>query len=250
VLALCNQKGGVGKTTTTINLGAALAEYGRKVLLVDFDPQGALSVGLGVSPHELDRSVYNLLMQRDITVDDILLKTDVAGLDLLPSNIDLSAAEVQLVGEVAREQVLGRALQPALADYDIVLIDCQPSLGLLTVNALTAAHGVIVPLECEYFALRGVALLVETITKVQERLNPDLEIEGILATMYDARTLHGREVLSTVVQAFGDRVFHTVINRTIRFPETTVAGEPITSYAPASAGAEAYRQLAREVLSR
>jgi chromosome partitioning protein len=250
VLAMCNQKGGVGKTTTTINLGAALAEFGRRVLLVDCDPQGALSVGLGVNPLELDRTVYNLLMERSITVDDILLKTNVPGMDLLPSNIDLSAAEVQLVGEVAREQVLLRCLEPVLDDYDIVLIDCQPSLGLLTVNALTAAHGVIIPLECEFFALRGVALLIQTIEKVRERLNPRLEVEGILATMYDARTLHGREVLARVVEAFGDRTFYTVINRTVRFPETTVAGEPITTYASSSAGAVAYRELAKEVLAR
>ncbi len=250
VMAMCNQKGGVGKTTSTINLGAAIAELGRRVLLVDFDPQGALSVGLGVNPHELDRTVYNLLMERDVTVDDVLLKTNVPGLDLLPSNIDLSAAEVQLVGEVAREQTLGRVLGPVLPDYDYVIIDCQPSLGLLTVNALTAADGVMIPLECEFFALRGVALLMDTIQKVQERLNPELELEGILATMYDARTLHGREVLSRVVEAFGDRVYHTVINRTVRFPETTVAGEPITTYAPSSPGAAAYRQLAKEVLAR
>jgi chromosome partitioning protein len=250
ILAMCNQKGGVGKTTTTINLGAALAEIGRRVLLVDFDPQGALSVGLGVNPLQLDRTVYNLLMDANINVDDILLKTGVAGLDLLPSNIDLSAAEVQLVGEVAREQTLARALAPIVGDYDIILIDCQPSLGLLTVNALTAAHGVLIPLECEFFALRGVALLIQTIEKVKERLNPQLEVEGILATMYDARTTHGREVLARVVEAFGDTVFHTVINRTVRFPETTVAGEPITTYAPASSGATAYRDLAKEVLAR
>ncbi len=250
ILAMCNQKGGVGKTTSTINLGAALAEQGRRVLLVDLDPQGALSVGLGVNPLQLDRTVYNLLMDRDVTVDDVMLKTNIAGMDLLPSNIDLSAAEVQLVNEVAREQTLLRALTPVLEDYDIVLMDCQPSLGLLTVNALTAAHGVIIPLECEFFALRGVALLIQTIEKIKERLNPQLELEGILATMYDARTLHGREVLARVVEAFGDRVFHTVINRTVRFPETTVAGEPITTYASSSAGATAYRDLAKEVLAR
>jgi chromosome partitioning protein len=250
IIAMCNQKGGVGKTTTTINLGAALAEYGRRVLLVDFDPQGALSVGLGVNPHELDRTVYNLLMDRGVEAEDILLKTNTAGMDLLPSNIDLSAAEVQLVGEVAREQTLGRGLATIAADYDYVLIDCQPSLGLLAVNALTAAHGVIIPLECEFFALRGVALLMDTISKVTERLNPQLELDGILATMYDSRTTHGREVLARVVEAFDDRVFHTVISRTVRFPETTVAGEPITSYASKSSGAAAYRQLAREVLSR
>ena len=250
VVAMCNQKGGVGKTTTTINLGAALDEFGRRVLLVDFDPQGALSVGLGVNPHELDRTVYNLLMDRGVVAEDILLKTNTPGMDLLPSNIDLSAAEVQLVGEVAREQTLDRGLESVIADYDYVLIDCQPSLGLLTVNALTAADGVIIPLECEFFALRGVALLMDTISKVTERLNPQLELDGILATMYDSRTTHGREVLARVVEAFGDRVFHTVINRTIRFPETTVAGEPITSYATKSTGAAAYRQLAQEVLAR
>ena len=250
VLALCNQKGGVGKTTTTINLGAALAEWGRRVLLVDLDPQGALSVGLGVNPLQLDRTVYNLMMERNVPISDVLLETAVPGLDLLPSNIDLSAAEVQLVNEVAREQTLRRVLAPVLPEYDVVLVDCQPSLGLLTVNALTAADGVIVPLECEFFALRGVALLIQTIEKVRERLNPDLELEGILATMYDARTLHGREVLARVLEAFGDKVFHTVVNRTIRFPETTVAGEPITTYASSSAGATAYRELAREVLAR
>jgi chromosome partitioning protein len=250
VLAMCNQKGGVGKTTSTINLGAAIAEWGRRVLLVDFDPQGALSVGLGVNPHELDHTVYNVMMDRSVTIEDCLLKTNVAGLDLLPSNIDLSAAEVQLVTEVAREQVLLRALDQVRDEYDVVLIDCQPSLGLLTINALTAAHGVIIPLECEYFALRGVALLMQSIEKVRERLNPQLEIEGILATMYDPRTLHGREVLARVIEAFGDRVFHTVINRTVRFPETTVAGEPITTYASSSLGARAYRDLAKEVLGR
>jgi chromosome partitioning protein len=250
VIAMCNQKGGVGKTTTTINLGAALAECGRRVLLVDFDPQGALSVGLGVNTHELDLTVYNLLMQRGVTVDDILIKTNVAGLDLLPSNIDLSAAEVQLVNEVAREMTLQRVLRPIIDEYDYILIDCQPSLGLLTINALTAAHGVVVPLECEFFSLRGLALLIDTVEKVKERLNPDLELDGVLATMYDARTTHNKQVLARVVEAFGDKVYDTVIARTVRFPETTVAGEPITTWAPGSSGARAYRSLAREVLDR
>ncbi|HEX3003656.1 MAG TPA: AAA family ATPase [Angustibacter sp.] len=250
VIAMCNQKGGVGKTTTTINLGAALAEAGRRVLLVDFDPQGALSVGLGINPHELDVTVYNVLMERSTDVRSVIRPTAVKDLDVLPANIDLSAAEVQLVGEVAREMVLGRALRAVADDYDVVLIDCQPSLGLLTVNALTAAHGVIIPLECEFFALRGVALLVETIEKVQDRLNPRLEIDGILATMYDSRTLHSREVVARVVEAFGDRVFHTVIGRTVKFPDASVAAEPITTYASGHAGAEAYRQLARELIAR
>ena len=250
VVSMCNQKGGVGKTTTTINLGAALAEYGRKVLLVDFDPQGSLSVGLGMNPHTMDLSVYNLLMERDVTLDDVVVPSGIEGMDLLPSNIDLSAAEVQLVHEVAREQTLQRVLRPALKKYDVILIDCQPSLGLLTVNALTASDGVIVPLECEYFALRGVALLKTTIDKVCERLNPDLEIDGVLGTMFDGRTLHGREVMARLVEAWGDTVFHTVIRRTVKFADSNVAGEPITSYASSSAGAVAYRQLAKEVLDR
>jgi chromosome partitioning protein len=207
-------------------------------------------VGLGINPLQLDLTVYNLLMDRAVTAEDVLLKTGVDGMDLLPSNIDLSAAEVQLVGEVAREMVLSRALRPVTDDYDVVLIDCQPSLGLLTVNALTAAHGVIIPLECEFFALRGVALLVETIEKVKDRLNPRLEVDGILATMFDGRTLHSREVVARVVEAFGDKVFHTVIGRTVKFPDASVAAEPITTYAPAHSGAEAYRQLARELIAR
>jgi chromosome partitioning protein len=250
IVSMCNQKGGVGKTTTTINLGASLAEFGRKVLLVDFDPQGSLSVGLGLNPHQMEFTIYNLLMQRDVELDEVVVPTGVPGMDLLPSNIDLSAAEVQLVHEVAREQTLQRVLAPALARYDIILVDCQPSLGLLTVNALTASDSVIVPLECEYFALRGVALLKITIDKVRERLNPKLEIDGVLGTMFDGRTLHGREVMERLVEAWGDTVFHTVIRRTVKFSDSTVAGEPITSYASDSTGADSYRQLAREVLVR
>ena len=250
IIAMCNQKGGVGKTTTTINLGAALAETGRKVLLVDFDPQGSLSVGLGVNPHTLETSIYDLLLNRNTKVEDVIFHTVVDGLDMLPSNIDLSAAEVQLVSEVAREQTLSRVLAKIRHSYDLILIDCAPSLGLLTVNALTAADKVIMPLELEFFALRGIALLTDTIAKVQDRLNPELEVLGILGTMYDARTLHSREVLERVVSAFGDQVFHSVIRRTIKFPETTVAGEPITTYASNSHGADAYRMLAREVLAK
>lgn len=250
VISNVNQKGGVGKTTTTINLGAALVETGRRVLLVDFDPQGSLSVGLGINPHTLETSIYNLLLSREYTPQEVIQPSIVDGLDILPSNIDLSAAEVQLVSEVAREQTLLRVLEKVEDQYDVILIDCAPSLGLLTINALTASNYVLMPLECEFFALRGIALLTDTISKVQERLNPKLEILGILGTMYDGRTLHSREVLERVVDAFGEQVFHTVIKRTIKFPETTVAGEPITTYASSSPGAAAYRQLAKEVLAR
>ena len=250
VVAMCNQKGGVGKTTSTINLGAALAEYGRRVLLVDMDPQGALSAGLGVPHYELEKTIHNVLVEPRVSIDDVLLSTRVKHMDLVPSNIDLSAAEIQLVNEVGREQTLARALHPVLDRYDYVLIDCQPSLGLLTVNGLACCDGVVIPTECEFFSLRGLALLTDTVEKVRDRLNPKLEISGILLTRYDPRTVNSREVMSRVVERFGDLVFDTVITRTVRFPETSVAGEPITTWAPKSAGAIAYRALAREVIDR
>ncbi len=250
VISMCNQKGGVGKTTSTINLGAALADYGRRVLLVDLDPQGALSAGLGVPHYELAHTVHNLMVEPRVGIADVLIPTRVAGLDLVPSNIDLSAAEIQLVNEVGREQTLGRALRPVLDSYDYVLIDCQPSLGLLTVNALACSDGVLIPTECEFFSLRGLALLTDTVDKVRDRLNPKLTISGILVTRFDSRTINSREVMARVIERFGDLVFDTVISRTVRFPETSVAGEPITTWAPKSAGAQAYRALAREVIDR
>lgn len=251
IVAMANQKGGVGKTTTTINLGAALAERGHRVLLVDMDPQGSLGVGLGAEPHALAATIYNLLMQEDgVALDDTLVETSVDGLHLLPANIDLAAAELLLVQEVAREQALSRVLERLRYRYDRILIDCPPSLGLLTVNGLTAADGVIVPLECEYFALRGMSLLMQTLERVRSRLNPELELEGIVATMFDGRTLHQREVLDRVREAFGDTVFTTTINKTIRFAEAPVAGEPILSYASRSLGSAAYRELAKEVEAR
>ena len=250
VISMCNQKGGVGKTTSTINLGAALADYGRKVLLVDLDPQGALSAGLGVPHYELAHTVHNLMIEPRVPVEDVLIHTRVPNLDLIPSNIDLSAAEIQLVNEVGREQTLGRALRPLLDHYDYVLIDCQPSLGLLTVNALACSDGVIIPTECEFFSLRGLALLTDTVDKVRDRLNPKLDISGILVTRFDTRTVNAREVMARVLERFDDLVFDTVITRTVRFPETSVAGEPITTWAPKSTGAQAYRALAREVIDR
>ena len=250
VISMCNQKGGVGKTTSTINLGAALAEYGRKVLLVDLDPQGALSAGLGVPHYELAHTVHNLLVEPRVGIEDVLIHTRVDGMDLVPSNIDLSAAGIHLVNEVGREQTLGWALRPVLDRYDYVLIDCQPSLGLLTVNALACSDGVIIPTECEFFSLRGLALLTDTVDKVRDRLNPRLAISGIVVTRFDTRTVNAREVMARVLERFGDLVFDTVIARTVRFPETSVAGEPITTWSPKSTGAQAYRALAREVIDR
>jgi chromosome partitioning protein len=249
IIAMCNQKGGVGKTTTAINLASALAGYGRKVLVVDFDPQGALSAGLGVVAHDI-KTIYDLMVEKDLNVEEVIVKTSVKNLDVIPANIDLSAAEVQLVNEVAREQILARILRPILGNYDVIIIDCQPSLGLLTVNALTAAHGVLIPLNCEFFALRGVALLIETIEKVRDRLNPAIKLDGILATMYDPRTLHAREVVERLYEAFGDQVFDTIVNRTVKFPDATIAALPISEFAPTSDAAEYYRTVARELVAR
>ncbi|GAB3296867.1 MULTISPECIES: ParA family protein [Pseudoclavibacter] len=249
IISMCNQKGGVGKTTTSINLGASLALYGRRVLAVDFDPQGALSAGLGIRTYDVP-TVYDLLIGTVKDPHEVIQATAFPGLDVMPANIDLSAAEVHLVTEVAREQILASVLRKVSSEYDVIIVDCQPSLGLLTVNALTASHGVVIPLECEYFALRGVALLVETVDKVRDRLNPSLELDGILPTMYDGRTLHSREVLDRVYEAFGDRVFDTVIGRTVKFPDASVAGVPIVRFAPEHTASKAYHQLARELIER
>lgn len=250
VIALCNQKGGVGKTTTTINTAAALAEYGRKVLLVDFDPQGALTRGLGIEPED-GQTIYELMINRKLKTQDVILNTAIEGLDIIPANIQLSAAEIQLVAEPGREKILAAVLRPVLGDYDVVMIDCQPSLGLLTVNALTAANGVMIPVACDYFALKGLELLIQnTVELVKERLNDSLKIDGILATMFDPRTLHSRNMLNQLNEEYGDTVFRSVIKLTVKFKDSSERGKPVTVYAPSSEAAELYRAVAREMVDR
>jgi len=252
VVAIFNQKGGVGKTTTTINLGASLAEFGRRVLLVDFDPQGGLSLGLGVNAHALplEQTVYYALMTPTASVETIILKSLVPGLDFLPANRDLGTAETTLGAEIGGQQYLKRALTSLRDYYDVILIDCQPTMGQLTINALVAADEVIVPLQCEYFALHGFIELKGNLDKVKNFLNPKLKLIGILATMYDKKTSHNRQVLERILEQFPADVFETIIAKTIRFPETTVVGEPITTYASSSDGAASYRRLARELIAR
>lgn len=248
VIAMCNQKGGVGKTTSSINIGGALSQYGRRVLIVDFDPQGAATVGLGINANAVEDTVYTALFNPRMDVHSVIHHTDFENLDIMPANIDLSAAEVQLVTEVGREQVLAGVLRQVKDEYDVIIIDCQPSLGLLTVNALTAADGVIIPVAAEFFALRGVALLMQSIEKVQSRINPSLEVYGVLVTMY-TRTLHCEEVLQRIYEAFQGKVFHSVISRSIKLPDSTVAAAPITIYAPSHKTAKEYREVARELIS-
>ena len=249
VIAICNQKGGVGKTTSTINIAGALSEYGRKVLVVDFDPQGAATVGLGLNANALENTIYTALFDSSLDVHDIVQHTKYENLDVFPANIDLSAAEVQLVTEVGREQVLAGVLRPLVPEYDAIIIDCQPSLGLLTVNALTAADGVIIPVAAEFFALRGVALLMQSIEKVRSRINPRLEVYGVLVTMY-TKTLHCEEVYERIEEAFSGKVLNTVISRSIKLPDSNVAAAPITFYSPNHKTAKQYREVGRELIAR
>jgi chromosome partitioning protein len=249
IYAVAQQKGGVGKTTTTINLGAALAERGQRVLLLDLDPQGALSAGLGRDPLKLNETVYDALRDPGFALERVV--KDVGnGCHLVPANIDLAASELELVSEPGRERILREKLTPLLENYDYVLIDCPPSLSLLTLNALSAASRVIIPVQCQYFALRGMDLLLTTIEKVRARINPDLRIAGILATMYDGRTTHSREVLEELRSVYGSQVFQTVTPATVKLPDSTMAGEPILSATPSSPAAQSYRDLAGEVENR
>lgn len=246
-IAVANQKGGVGKTTTTINLSAALAEQGKKVLLVDLDPQGNATSGVGVDKRELEDTVYELFVGRT-TLEECLLETDFLNLSVIPANINLSGAEIDLIDMENREYYLKDILQQIKDDYDFILIDCPPSLNMLTVNAMTAADTVLVPIQCEYYALEGLSQLIHTINLVKKRLNPQLRLEGVVFTMYDARTKLSMQVVENVKQTLKENIYNTIIPRSIKLAEAPSYGMPITAYAPTSPGADAYRLLAMEVI--
>jgi chromosome partitioning protein len=245
VLAFANQKGGVAKTTSTLNLAAALAEQGFKVLCVDMDPQGNLTMSQGLNPDSIDRSMFDVLVHR-LPIDHVIHQTEV---DLAVSSIDLAGAELALSSMIGRERALEKAIIVAKNDYDYILIDTPPSLGLLTINALVAADGVIVPVQCEYLSLRGLVQLENTMAMIRENLNPNVQIVGILPTMYDRRTLHAREAVEILEENFGELVFKTKIKKTIRYAEAPVKGSSVLKYDPSGNAAEAYRQLAKEVLN-
>ncbi|EBD1473014.1 ParA family protein [Listeria monocytogenes] len=248
VIALANQKGGVGKTTSSVNLSSSLAFLGKKVLLVDIDPQGNASSGVGVNKGEIEHCIYDVLVD-DVAIQDVLQKTDLDNLNVIPATIQLAGAEVELVPAISREIRLKRAIDSIRDDYDYVIIDCPPSLGLLTLNALTAADSVLIPVQCEYYALEGLSQLLNTIRIVQKHLNEDLQIEGVLLTMLDARTNLGIQVIEEVKKYFQNKVFNTIIPRNVRLSEAPSHGKPILLYDAKSKGAEVYLELAKEVVA-
>ena len=245
VIAFANQKGGVAKTTTTLNLGAALAEQGKKVLAVDLDPQGNLTMSQGWNPDEIERSMFDVLVHK-LPITEIIRTNEI---DVAVSSIDLAGAELALSAMIGRERALEKALLPVREAYDYILIDTPPSLGLLTINAFVAANGVIVPVQCEYLSLRGLVQLENTLAMIRENLNPDVDIEGILPTLVDSRTIHAKEAIEILEENFGDRVFASRIRKTVRFAEAPVKGMSVLKYDPKGVAADAYRQLAKEVLS-
>jgi chromosome partitioning protein len=246
VVAIANQKGGVGKTTTAVNLGAALAELDFRVLVVDLDPQGNATTGLGLNPRDVSGSIYDVLMS-DASLEDAIEPTSIKNLFVAPATIDLAGAEIELVPQISRELKLRRAIESVRDQYDVVLIDCPPSLGLLTVNGLAAADDVIVPIQCEYYALEGLGQLLRNVSLVQANLNPTLDVRGIILTMYDARTKLADQVVSEVREYFGNKVYDTIVPRTVRLSEAPSFGQPIIVFDAASRGATSYRDLAKEV---
>ena len=245
VIAFANQKGGVAKTTTTLNLGVAFAEQGMRVLLVDLDPQGNLTMSQGLNPDSIERSMFDVLVHR-LPIGEVIHQAEV---DLAVSSIDLAGAELSLSSMIGRERALEKALAPVKDNYNYILIDTPPSLGLLTINALVASDGVIVPVQCEYLSLRGLVQLENTLSMIRENLNPEVGIQGILPTMFDNRTLHSREAVEILQENFGDLVFETKIRKTIRYAEAPVKGSSVLKYDPSGSAAEAYRDLAKEVLN-
>ena len=249
IIAVANQKGGVGKTTTSINLAACLAEKGKKVLAVDMDPQGNLTSGLGVDKDSVEKSIYELIIG-EVDIKEVINKEVLENLDIIPTSIDLSAAEIELIGVDDKEYILRNAIDQVKDQYDFVIIDCPPSLSMLTINAMTTADSVIVPIQCEYYALEGLSQLIHTIDLVKDRLNNDLEIEGVVFTMYDARTNLSLQVVENVKENLQQNIYKTIIPRNVRLAEAPSYGQPITLYDTRSAGAEAYRLLAEEVINR
>lgn len=249
ILAVANQKGGVGKSTTTVNLAAALGEAGKKVLVVDLDPQGNATSGFGLNRSQREHCIYSALLE-DVPFESLIEPVGAPGVFMVPATIQLAGAEIELVSAMSRENRLRMVLEPVLADFEIVIIDCPPSLGLLTVNALTAADGLLIPIQCEYYALEGLSKLLDSIRLVRTHLNQDLEVFGVVMTMFDARTKLSAQVVEEVRDFFGEKVFKSVIPRSVRLSEAPSFGQPITEYDPTGKGAKAYRNLAEEVIAR